>query len=401
MQKHRLLTLFFLMIVLYNLAAGFVHPVTPTLVVERGLDSQWFGYAMSAVSVGSFLVAPFWGKLCNYIPTKRITMLGLLGYGLGQFLMMNAYSGPMLMLGRMVAGLLSCGATVSIMNYIIAVSDDSHRGIYLTFFATSQSVSNAAGYFVGGFLGIRSIFIPFYAQFIILAIAAALAGFAMEDDTPYKLRPDHSLNFREVNPFSAFLDARAFMTPILAVFFASSILSSIGMTSYDTGFTYYIKDHFHLGSQYNGIVKAAVAALSLAVNSLVTTRLIRKSDINVSILPVLASSAAMTVTANFFLNDMLFMSVFSVLFSASTVVLLTLLQNICVQHGNLRTSNSLMGFFQGIRSLGSMIGAFLEARLYAASPDYNFRFAAGILILSAFLCFVYVRMYRGSRAKQE
>ncbi|MBQ1523630.1 MAG: hypothetical protein IIZ55_00665, partial [Firmicutes bacterium] len=136
-------------------------------------------------------------------------------------------------------------------------------------------------------------------------------------------------------------------------------------------------------------------------NSLVTTRLIRKSDINVSILPVLASSAAMTVTANFFLNDMLFMSVFSVLFSASTVVLLTLLQNICVQHGSLRTSNSLMGFFQGIRSLGSMIGAFLEARLYAASPDYNFRFAAWILILSAFLCFVYVRMYRGSRAKQE
>jgi DHA1 family multidrug resistance protein-like MFS transporter len=398
MQKHKLPTLFFIMIVLYNLSSGFVHPVTPTLVVERGLDSPWFGSAMYAVSVGSFLVAPFWGKLCNYIPTKRMTMMGLMGYGLGQFLMMNAYSGPMLMLGRMVAGLLSCAATVSITNYIIAVSDVEHRGIYLTFYATSQSVSNAAGYFVGGFLGIRSILIPFYAQFVILIIASALAGTSMEDDTPYKLKPDHSLNFREVNPFSAFLDARNFMTPLLGVFFASSILLSIGMTSYDTGFTYYIKDHFHLGSQYNGMVKAAVAALSLIVNSLLTSRLIRRSDINLSIFPVIVSSAAMTVAANFFLNDMLPMSVFSVLFSVSTVVLLTLLQNICVQHGNDRTRNSLMGFFQGIRSLGSMIGAFLEARLYAASPNYNFLFAAGILLLAAGLCFAYVRMYKRPRA---
>ncbi len=399
MQKHKLPTLFFIMIVLYNLSSGFVHPVTPTLVVERGLDSRWFGYAMSAVSVGSFLVAPFWGKLCNYIPTKRITMLGLLGYGLGQFLMMNAYSGPMLMLGRMVAGLLSCGATVSIMNYIIAVSDEEHRGIYLTFYATSQSVSNAAGYFVGGFLGIKSIFIPFYAQFTILIISAVLAGMSMEDDTPYKLKPDHALNIREVNPFSAFLDAKTFMTPLLGIFFASSILLSIGMTGYDTGFTYYIKDHFHLGSQYNGMVKAAVAILSLAVNSLLTARLIRKSDINISIFPVILSSAAMTVAANFFLDDMLPMSVFSVLFSASTVVLLTLLQNICVQHGNERTRNSLMGFFQGTRSLGGMIGAFLEARLYALSPNYNFRFASGILLLSAAFCLAYVRMYKRSRAK--
>ena len=40
------------MMFLYHFSSGFAHPVTPTLIVDRGLPSQWYGYAMSAVSVG-------------------------------------------------------------------------------------------------------------------------------------------------------------------------------------------------------------------------------------------------------------------------------------------------------------------------------------------------------------
>ena len=76
-KKHLLPFSFFIMMFLYHFSSGFAHPVTPTLIVDRGLPSQWYGYAMSAVSVGCFVIAPFWGKLCNYISTKRSSGLSV------------------------------------------------------------------------------------------------------------------------------------------------------------------------------------------------------------------------------------------------------------------------------------------------------------------------------------
>ena len=71
MRKNRLMP-FFLIIFFFNMAASFAHPVTPTLIVERNLDSSMFGVALAAMMTMNFLFSPFWGKLCGYIPTKRI-----------------------------------------------------------------------------------------------------------------------------------------------------------------------------------------------------------------------------------------------------------------------------------------------------------------------------------------
>ena len=75
MKNKKPLLLFFAVMVLFNMAASFAHPVTPTLIVERGLDSSMFGVALAAMMTMNFLFAPFWGKLCSYIPTKRIMLI--------------------------------------------------------------------------------------------------------------------------------------------------------------------------------------------------------------------------------------------------------------------------------------------------------------------------------------
>ncbi len=54
MNKNKFL-IFFLIAFMFNLAASFAHPVTPTLIVERQLDSSMFGVALAAMMTMYFL----------------------------------------------------------------------------------------------------------------------------------------------------------------------------------------------------------------------------------------------------------------------------------------------------------------------------------------------------------
>ncbi len=397
-NKHTLPLSFFAVMFLYHFSSGFAHPVTPTLVVDRGLPSQWYGYAMSAVSVGCFVIAPFWGKLCNYISTKKIAIIGMAGYAVGQFIMMNAYSGIQLLIGRVFAGLLSMGPTVAMINYIINVGSERERPRYLTIYATSGSVSNAAGYFAGGLLGIKGIEVPFIVQMGVLAVACVLAFFVLEDDTPYKHRPERGINIKEVNPFSAFLDAKNYMTPILALFFAAFLLYNLGMSLFETVFNYYIKDHFGLGSQYNGTIKAVIAVSSLTMNFTVGMWVVKKTDIHRSYFVLTVITAAVVGCALLFFESMLPLFAAFILYSILSIMVRPLGQNICAEHATEENSNSLMGFFQAMSSFSHIIGSFSEARLYLISIRLPFYCAFAVMLISVFTSFVYVTRHSREKA---
>ena len=79
-MKKKSIALYWAGIMLFYIGANFAHPVTPTLIVNRGLDSSMFGVALAAMMFVNFLFSPFWGKLCGYIPTKRIMLICGFGY---------------------------------------------------------------------------------------------------------------------------------------------------------------------------------------------------------------------------------------------------------------------------------------------------------------------------------
>ncbi|MBQ3092040.1 MAG: MFS transporter, partial [Clostridia bacterium] len=213
-MKNKRFVLFLCVMVLFNMAASFAHPVTPTLIVERGLDSSMFGVALAAMMTMNFCFSPFWGKLCGYIPTKRIMLICGLGYAVGQMIFGMAQSELMVVGGRMFAGIFTGGAFTSFSNYVVNTSTPENRGANLTTLVTVQNVCGALGYFVGGMLGLISVEAAFIAQVIVLAAAGVLYFFICEDDTPYKHKPEKPLTIKEANPFSAFAAAKNFMTPM-------------------------------------------------------------------------------------------------------------------------------------------------------------------------------------------
>ena len=76
--------LFFFVMVLFNLAANFAHPVTPTVIQDLNLHDYMFGLALAAMMLTNFLLSPFWGKINEYISSRMSLLICCMGYGVAQ-----------------------------------------------------------------------------------------------------------------------------------------------------------------------------------------------------------------------------------------------------------------------------------------------------------------------------
>ena len=394
MRKNRLLV-FFIIVFFFNMAASFAHPVTPTLIVERNLDSSLFGVAFAAMMTMNFLFSPFWGRLCSYVSTKKIMFFCSLGYALGQVIFGSAMSELQVVGGRMFAGIFTGGVYTAMSNHVINLSED--RGRDLVWLTTVQNVSSAVGFFVGGMLGIFSVGTAFTAQVIMLVLTGTLYLLLCLDDTAYRKKPDTPLSAKDVNPFAAFAAVRTFITPTLALLFVIVAVSAIGQNSYEQCFNYYIKDQYGMTSAYNGIFKAAIAVLTLVLNSTVSLWLQRKTDINKSFISVLVVCTALTGSVLINRSQMLFITVY-IVYSSVMVLRLPLLQTMAADQSSERTSNEVMGFYQSMNSLGGIFGALFAGLIYASGPMRPFILAFAAFLISVFIGLVYYRQYKRTHA---
>ena len=387
-------SLFFVISFCFSMAANFAHPVTPTLIVERSLDSSMFGVALAAMMTMYFLFSPFWGKLCAYVPTKRIMLIGAVGYAIGQYIFGSAYSEAVVVGGRMFAGIFTGGAFTAIINYVVNFTQDDlkERGRKLVILSTVQNVGGACGYFIGGMLGLISVKAAFLAQVLALSLGGVCFYLICEDDTAVKVKPEKPLSFRDVNPFSAFLSARTFMTPLLAYVFIITAVSAIGQNSYEQCFNYYIKDQYGMSSAYNGMFKAGIAGLTLFLNSTVGLYLQKRTDINRSFLYILMLCTSLIGSVLIFRGQAVFIAVY-IIYSSVMVLRLPLLQAMSSAQSSRETSNSVMGFYQSMNSLGGIFGALFAGLIYSRNPMYPFILAFIAFLLSTLIGILYRNMY--------
>ena len=181
---------FFTAMIVFNLAANFAHPVTPTVIQELQLHDYMFGVALAVMLITNFLLSPFWGKINNYISSRLSLLICCLGYGVAQVWFAYATTELMIILARMFAGLFTGGIFVSFLTYIVNKSDPEDQGKYLTYSATIKSVASAFGYMIGGFLGEFSVRLAFLVQAGTL-IAVAIAFFLI-------CEPDSTANLKDI-----------------------------------------------------------------------------------------------------------------------------------------------------------------------------------------------------------
>ena len=371
--------------ILFNLAANFAHPVTPTLIQNLVLPDYMFGLMLAMMMISNFLFSPFWGKINTIISSRTTLLIGCLGYAVSQLGFAYATTQGMILLVRALAGIFVGGTYVSFLTYVINMAKPEDQGKYLTYSATIQAVFGAFGYLVGGLLGEYSIRAAFLLQAGCLAFSGIVFYLACLPDNVVTATVSVKQIVRQSNPLQAFLDGGQFMTLAFVLLFAVNILTNFGNTGFDQVFNYYLKDQLALTSAYNGLIKAAVGLISFVFNMTLCLWIIRKTDTRKSMIVLTAICTAASLGALLVPQMMLYISS-SVLVYAGYSVSLPVLQHMVAEKADPAQKNLVMGFYNATKSLGSIIGSLMAGFLYGIHVKLPFLvvvIAYGVSIVAA------------------
>ena len=376
---------FFAAMIIFNLAANFAHPVTPTIIQDLNLNDYMFGVALAVMLITNFLMSPFWGKINNYIDSRMSLLIGCCGYGIAQVWFAYATTEFMIICARMFAGLFTGGIFVSFLTYVVNASKPEDQAKYLTYSATIQSVAAAFGYMIGGFIGEYSVKATFLVQAATLFGVAIMFYVVCAPDAPVGKEIPVKTLVKEANPFQAFLDSRKFMTVAFAMLFAVNILINFGNTGFDQAFNYYLKDQLSLTSSYNGIIKAAVGLVSFISNMTLCIWIINKTNTKKSMV-VLVSVCTLSAIGTLISPNIGLFIAFSVLVYAGYSVSLPVLQDMVAKMADPKQKNLVMGFYNATKSLGSIAGSLTAGFIYSVHVKLPFACTAviyGVGVLAA------------------
>ena len=354
--------LFFTAMTLFNLAANFAHPVTPTIIQELDLPDYMFGLMLAAMQLSNFLFSPFWGKLNGIISSRRTLLICCVGYGVAQLLFALSRTQLSILAVRVLAGFFVGGIFVSFLTYVINRAKPEEQARFLTYSATIQAVFGAFGYLVGGVLGEFSIRGTFFLQAAVLSAAGILFRFACEPDAAAE-KVDPKTLLRQSNPLRAFLDGRHFMTGAFVLLFTVNVLMNFANTGFDQVFNYYLKDQLGLTSSYNGVIKAAVGLVSFVSNMTLCLWIIRKTHVPRSMAVMALFCTAASVGALLIPQIGAYIAC-SVLVYGGYAVSLPLLQHMVAEQADPGRKNLVMGFYNATKSLGGIIGSLMAGFLY-------------------------------------
>ena len=377
--------LFFAAMILFNLAANFAHPVTPTIIQELNLPDYMFGLMLAAMMLSNFLFSPFWGKINVFISSRLTLLIGCLGYGAAQLGFAYAQTQAGILAVRVLAGIFVGGIFVSFLTYVINIARPEDQAKFLTYSATIQAVFSAFGYLVGGILGEYSIRATFLLQAGTLAASGIVFYVACLPDNAHGQRIPMTQIIRQSNPLQAFLDGKYFMNGAFAFLFALNILMNFGNTGFDQVFNYYLKDQLGLTSSYNGLIKAAVGFISFAANMTLCIWIIQKTNTRKSMVLLALFCTAASVGA-LLIPELKLYILCSVLVYAGYSVSLPVLQQMAAEQSSAEQKNLVMGFYNATKSLGSIIGSLLAGFLYAVHTKLPFLMVAiayGVSIVAA------------------
>ena len=385
MKYKQRFALFFAAMILFNLAANFAHPMTPTIIQNLKLPDYMFGLMLAVMMGTQFLLSPFWGKINASVSSRQTLLICCTGYGAAQLMFGYAQTQMGILAARVLAGVFVGGIFVSFLTYIINVSRPEDQAKFLTWSATSQAVFGAFGYLVGGLLGELSIRGTFCLQAAALVGAGILFRIACEPDHTVSEKLPLGQVLRESNPLQAFLDGRHFMNRTFVMLFMLNILMNFANTGFDQVFNYYLKDQLNLTSSYNGLIKAAVGLISFVFNMTLCIWIIQKTDTGKSMVVMTVFCTAASLATLLFPKIGLYIS-FSVMVYAGYSVSLPVLQHMVAQQADPARKNLVMGFYNATKSLGSIMGSLMSGFLYGYHVKLPFlvvTIAYGISVFSA------------------
>ncbi len=379
-------------VAMYALVANFAHPITPTFIQDLHLNDYMFGVAFACMSLSNFLFSPFWGKISHNIGPIKVMGGCYIGYAIAQTMFGLSSSEIGIAIARLIGGFFIGGISVNQILYIMDNSSSMEVGQNLATNVTITAVVSAFGYMCGGLLGDISIALTFALQAIGLFSIGIFCFVFIADNDTFKTTLSTKEIIKSSNPFKAIIDSKKIMTLVIVFYLAVCALTSFASTSYEQCFNYFIKDQYGFPPSYNGLLKALVGIITLVANMTICTRLMKKTDITKTIIPVLAICMMMMVSI-VILEDVTPFIIMNVVFFGFNAIYQPLLQAMI---SNLSKANDgiMVGLYNSMRSLGNVGGSLVAGIIYGVGAKAAFVLSAIAFLLAILFAILFYKRYK-------
>jgi multidrug resistance protein len=154
---------------------GFIIPLFPIYVAEKGATNFQLGLIVSGFTFSQFLVQPFFGGLSDRFGRKPFMIGGLACYGLVAILYIFASTLPQVFFVRLIHGLAAGMIWPALSAFVIDLSPVEKRGETIGILSAVEMLGFAIGPFLGGLLySIGGMQWPFWGCAILSLVATGM-----------------------------------------------------------------------------------------------------------------------------------------------------------------------------------------------------------------------------------
>lgn len=364
-----------------NLATNMVHPVTPTLMEQRGFPDYMFGVMFAAMAVGGFAFAPTWGRYSDRRGRRGPMAASILGYALMQMAFCYTPNPAAVIAIRFGGGSFVICSSVLLVACAVDLSPEPLRARNLAYVAAATTLGGSLGYFSGGLMGMVSVEAAFWAQSALLILSAALAWGLLGETLPAPaVRPQRARGPK--SGLRGLLDAPMWLF-LLGVTFAV-----FATTGYDNALNYYFRDQMRFDAWVNGVLRGVAGLMGLSVNLFVNPLVMRKFELRGSLAAVLALGGASVCVMiampglPLFLTMKFTCDIFGAMYPP--------IQQSAMAENQDRDFGLVSGLFGSARSVGMVAGALAAGLLYEIAPAAPF-YAQGVGFIMAAACTLFSR----------
>lgn len=140
--------IYFMQGVIHNVG----HPITPDFVTALGIPNYMFGTFFSLMALGLALGGIFWGVLGDSFSKKKLIVIGLLIYSLGQVLFGLIHNVYIMSLVRFVSGFGVSASITLLMVYLVESTPVKYRKMAIAYGTGFMTLGASVGYLIGGIL---------------------------------------------------------------------------------------------------------------------------------------------------------------------------------------------------------------------------------------------------------
>ncbi len=274
------------------MAIGVMVPVLPALVgsftASQTDQTFWYGAVMFAFGVANFFGSPLLGALSDRHGRRPVLLLGFCGLALSFFVTAMATALWVLIVVRLFSGAMQANASVA-NAYVADITEPQDRAKRFGLLGAMFGLGFIVGPAVGGLLGDIDLHLPFFVAGGLALVNLVYGYFVLPESLPAERR--RAFSWKAANPLTA-LAALARLKGI------GKLVLVIAFTGLAQGVLYntwvlYTSFKFGWGPRQNGWSLAAVGVVSVLVQGLLLSRLLKRfSAKRLAVAGLLSSTAA-------------------------------------------------------------------------------------------------------------